>query len=224
VPPTPSYRPVRLVLLLFSVLAVALVTRVLVVAFVNRDRIGTDRLEGIQRIDGRYYPVEKVCLVVDDGELEEGLEGSRLDRGTFSLLANGNSFDVVTGGEDDRVAIGCQWRNWEFDKDPQVIFSFEATVHTGRAGTRNCRTAMPGGTAREVSLGSHSACRESDGFEVSLGVVDDNAEFFCGVKSQDKALLPALEEATRSECEDFIDRLSHSRPITYGGSAFLTVR
>lgn len=225
-PSSPSYRPVRLVVLLLAVLAAALVARALVVVLVNRDRVGGDKLEGIQRIDGRYYPVEKVCLVVERDELQEGLEGSRLDLGTASLVANGNSFEVVNGDEDevDRVSIGCEWKNLDFDKDPQVTILFEADVYADRADDRTCTAGPLVRTATEISLGPHTACRESDGFEVSLSIVDDNAEFFCAVKSRDETLLPALERAVRSECEEFIDRLSRSRPITYGGNAFLTIR
>lgn len=194
----------------------------LAVLLVNHDRLAGDKLEGLE-FHGRYYPVEKVCLVVDDSTLEKGLDGSRLDRGTFSLLPTGNGFNVVL---DERYAsIDCGWKNWEYDKDPQVYFLFSAVVYAERIeGRPDCRSEGLGGKAETVSLGRFEACRQYDGFKTALTVVDDNATVGCDVKSQDESLLPALEKVTRAACEDFIDRLARSRPITYGGNTFLTVR
>ncbi len=217
-----GYRVVRLVVLLVAFLAALLVLRVLVVAVVNSDRLSSGKLDGL-RFHGRYYPVEKVCLVVDDGALEKGLSGSSLDRGTFSLLATGNGFNVI---KDDRlVNIDCGWKNWEYDTDPEVFFQFSAVVHTDRITQPfACRPQQPDTTAETVSLGRYRSCRTDDGFETGLLVTDDNAAVSCQVKSRIEALRPALERAMRPACVGFLDRLASSRPITYPGSGFWTVR
>lgn len=207
---------------LLVVLAVLLLLRVIVVLIVNHDRVAGDRLEGIE-FHGRYYPVEKVCLVIDDGDLEEGLDGSSLDRGTFSLLATGNGFTAVQ--DLHHVAIDCGWKNWEYDKDPQVYFYFSADIRAEKIDRRpECRVSEPGKKAEIVSLGRYTSCRQDDGFEINHDIVDDNATVSCNVKSKDESLLPALERALRSACGAFIDRLARSRPITYWGNGFWTVR
>ncbi len=217
-----SHRPIRLAVFLLVILAGLLVLRAIVVLVVNGDRLSGEKLEGLE-FHGRYYPVEKVCLVIDDAGLEEGLKGHRLDRGEFSLLANGNGFQVSKSGR--QVSVGCGWKNWEYDNDPQVFFYFSAQIHADRIDeTLDCRTTEPGRTAETVPLGGFTSCRQHDGFEVSLIVVDDNAAISCQVKANDDALLPALELAMRPECEGFIDRLARSRPITYLGNGFWTVR
>src|SRR5262249_1536133 len=209
------------VLLLLIVVILLLLLRLIVVIVVNNPRLPGDRLEGVD-IDGRYYPVEKVCLVLDDGALAKGLKGSSLDRGNFSLIANANGFGV--NKEARIVGIDCGWKNWEYDTDPQVFFYFSAAIHADRIDRPACSTTQPGRKAETGTLGRFTACRQTDGFEVSLDVVDDNADFGCDVKSRDGSLLPALERAMRGQCEYFIDLLARSRPISYWGNGFWTVR
>ena len=210
-------------MVLLIVVAAMLVLRVIVVAVVNNGRATSAQLEGL-RLDGRYYPVEKLCLEIDDDMLDDGLEGSRLDRGTFSLIATGNGFNVDTGDGAPLVSVSCGSKNWEFDKDPQVIFDFTAVIYQGEpARAFDCRESVPGQRAAITDLDGFTSCRRDDGFEISHRVVDDNAEFTCEVKSQDEKLLPALERVMRDQCVDLMDTLANSHPIPYLGNGFLTV-
>jgi hypothetical protein len=225
-PPRPipfSFHPRKLLVFLLIVFAAMLVSRVIVVAVVNNGRATSAQLEGL-RLDGRYYPVEKLCLAIDDDALEEGLKGSRLDRGTFSLLATGNGFDVSIGDGASLVSVRCGSQNWEYDTDPQVYFYFTALMYEGSPARKfDCRESEPGQKAEITDVDGFTSCRRDDGFEISHRIVDDNAEFTCQVKSQDETLLPALERVMRSECVDLMDELADSRPIPYLGNGFLTV-
>jgi hypothetical protein len=225
IPRRSGHRPLRLALLLLAVLAAVLAVRGIVVVVVNGDRVTAGDVEGL-RFHGRYHPVEKVCLVVDDADLEDGLDGdAALAR--EGLLATGNGFIVNTVGR-QYVSMDCGWRNWEYDTDPRVFFLFSADVYTERVGwLPACGAAPPAaGAAPAVParLGRYASCRRDDGFEVVDRVIDDNAVVECAVKAVDESLVPALAEAMREECEDFIDRLARSRPVPYVGNGFWTVR
>lgn len=217
-----GHRPVRLALLLLAVLAALLVQRLIVVGVVNGDRLRSEEVEGLQ-FHGRYYPIEKVCLVVDDAELEDGLKGdAALD--DEDLMATGNRFEVSDFSE-QHVSMECGWRNWKYDRDPKVFFLFSAFVYTEPVEQLPaCTSDLPGVKAETVALGRYTSCRQDDGFEVTARVVDDNAVIRCRVKAVDESLLPALAQAMQQECEHFIDQLARSRPTSYWGNGFWTVR
>jgi hypothetical protein len=198
-----------------------LVVRLLVVLALNSGRVGAGELEGL-RITGRYYPVEKVCPGVRKGEFDDALKA---DPDAERLYATGNRF--VRDPPTNLVQVGCGWQNLSFDQDPQVSISMIATLYTDATTVRErfvCTPGEPPDTARTVALGRYTSCRHDDGFEVDDFVIADNAVVACSVKSRDETVLPDLAGATARECERLLDRLARSRPVSFWGNGFWTVR
>jgi hypothetical protein len=211
-------RTVRLGFLLGAVLAALLIVRAVVVAVINSDRLSGDRLGNLQ-IHGRYYPVEKVCPVLDRGALEQALKGDAPLR-REGLLATGNRLDV----RDDQATTSCGWRNFDFGRSPRVSFTFTAVIRGGRiTDVPACTPDASGGTAETVALGRYRACVRGDAFQEKVRVIDDNATVQCTTETVDQALKPALAQAMRPQCERLLDRLARSRPISFWGNGFWTV-
>ncbi|WP_173034600.1 hypothetical protein [Phytohabitans flavus] len=220
--PRPWLGQLRLVLLLLGVLAALLVIRPIVVAASNSDGAPEEKLEGV-RFEGRYFPIEKVCPVVDDSDLETGLEGNAalVEEG---LTPTGNGFSV---DEDDGIAaMDCGVTNWRFSRgEEKIAFLFTVRVYAGTPPPAPpCAPEEPGEKAAPVEVGPYRGCQTDDGFEATTVLVDRNAFVSCGVKSIEEDLLPGLTAATQRQCGRVFDALGKARPMGYLDSSFLTVR
>lgn len=212
----------RLALKLLAVAVALLVLRLAVLLFVNGDRLSTDEVENL-RFQGRYYPIQKICLVIDDNELEKSLAGDP-PLAKEGLLATGNGFSV---NRVEKVAwMKCGWRNWNFDTNARVEFLFLANVFATAVDKSifKCLPADPARTAHKVTLGRYSGCRETGRYTVKTLVVDDNATVSCSVEAADDNLIAAMRREMESECQHLLDRLARSRPIPFWGNDFWTVR
>ncbi len=193
---------------LLASLAAILALRGVGVLVSNSGSLSPDFLHGFTS-RGRYYPVDKICSVLDPGALQDAIrDGDQLD-GTTTV------FEATT----DHVVEECQFQN----KD--VVFTFTAGVYPDAAMRQNvtCTPDNPGEKVETIPVGRYSVCRWQGVAEGGSLIVDDNAVVGCRASPSDVSSLPALQPAVQRNCVRLVDKLAAARPAPYWGNRFWTI-
>lgn len=158
--------------------------------------------------DGRYYPVDEVCPVLDQGALEDAVGHGG------ELTAETTAFEAGEYG----VRQGCQLRNND------VTFTFQVGVYPDAASndTPACATDQKVQKAETVTDGRYTVCRWLQLTNGGVLIADDNAVVRCIANPTDLSSLPSLQPAMQRACVRFMDALARARPARYWGDHFWT--
>ena len=201
-------RPARLAIALIASLLAILALRGLGVVWHNAEGPDPGYLYGFTAT-GRYYPVDRVCPVLDQGALEKAIgHGGDLTAETTTYEAR--KYHVIQG---------CELRNNDVTYTFQVVVYPDATSSDPPA----CAVKDPGDKVETAIDGRYTVCRWRKLLDAGAMIVDDNAVVSCYATPTELSALPALQPAVQRGCVRLMDALAHARPAPYWGNRFWTV-
>ena len=201
-------RPARLAFALIASLVAILALRGVGVVWHNAEGPDPGYLYGFTAA-GRYYPVSKVCPVLDQGALEDAVGHGG------GLTGEATSYEA----RKEHVIQGCELRNND------VTFTFKVAVYPDAASTDPpaCAVENGGDKVETVKDGRYTVCRWLQLTDGGAMIADDNAVVSCYATPTDLSSLPALQPAMQRGCVRVMDALAHAHPAPYWGNRFWTV-
>jgi hypothetical protein len=158
---------------------------------------------------GRYYPVDRVCPVLD----QETLEDTAGDSGT--LTAEATAYEASKYN----VIQGCSLSNSD------VTYTFQVVISPDAASSEPppCAVEDTGDEIETVTDGRYTICRWRKLVNGGTMIADDNAVVTCYATPAKLSALPALQVAAQHSCVGLMDALAHARPAPYWGNRFWTI-
>ncbi|HWS32390.1 MAG TPA: hypothetical protein VN408_06570 [Actinoplanes sp.] len=201
-------RPARLASALVGCLVAVLALRGLGVVWHNAQGPDGRYLRGFTAT-GRYYPVDRVCPVLD----QETLEDTAGDGG--DLTAEATSYEPSKYN----VVQGCSLSNSD------VTYTFQVVVFPDAASSESppCAVEDTGDEVETVTDGRYTICRWRKLVNGGALIADDNAVVTCYATPAKLTALPTLQQAAQHSCVGLMDALAHARPAPYWGNRFWTV-